>query len=152
DPNTAGLSSCCLIGQTVSHYRVTGKLGVGGMGVVYEAEDQRLARRVALKFLPDELADDPGAARRLERQARNIALLNHPNICTIYEIDTHGGRLFIAMERLDGANLKIYMAKRRLDTTEIIDISLQITEALAVAHNKNIIHRDIKPGNIFVAR
>jgi eukaryotic-like serine/threonine-protein kinase len=134
----------------VSHYRVTGKLGVGGMGVVYEAEDQRLARRVALKFLPDELADDPGAARRLEREARHIALLNHPNICTIYEIDTHEGRLFIAMERLDGTNLKMYMARRPLDTAEIIDIALQITEALAVAHGKGIIHRDIKPGNIFI--
>jgi serine/threonine protein kinase len=139
-----------LIGTTVSHYRVIGKLGVGGMGIVYDAEDSRLPRRVALKFLPDELADDPDSTRRLEREAQTIALLNHPNICTIHEIDQHEGRTFIVMERLDGMNLKAYMAKKTLETAEIVDIALQITEALDVAHSKGIIHRDIKPGNIFV--
>jgi eukaryotic-like serine/threonine-protein kinase len=139
-----------LIGTTVSHYRVIGKLGVGGMGIVYDAEDVRLPRRVALKFLPDELADDPDSTRRLEREAQTIALLNHPNICTIYEIDQHEGRTFIVMERLEGLNLKAYMAKKTLETEEIVDIALQITEALEVAHSKGIIHRDIKPGNIFV--
>jgi serine/threonine protein kinase len=139
-----------LIGTTVSHYRVIGKLGVGGMGIVYDAEDSRLPRRVALKFLPDELADDPDSSRRLEREAQTIALLNHPNICTIHEIDQHEGRTFIVMERLEGLNLKAYMAKRTLETGEIVDIALQITEALDVAHSKGIIHRDIKPGNIFV--
>jgi serine/threonine protein kinase len=141
-----------LVGKTVSHYRVIGKLGVGGMGVVYDAEDQRLPRRVALKFLPDELADDPGATRRLEREARNIARLNHPNICTIYEIDTHEGRTFIVMERLDGTNLKTHMARRTLTLEEIIDIAVQVADALEIAHAKSIIHRDIKPGNIFVGR
>jgi eukaryotic-like serine/threonine-protein kinase len=139
-----------LIGTTVSHYRVIGKLGVGGMGIVYDAEDVRLPRRVALKFLPDELADDPDSTRRLEREAQTIALLNHPNICTIHEIDQHEGRTFIVMERLEGLNLKAYMAKKTLETEEIVDIALQITEALEVAHSKGIIHRDIKPGNIFV--
>jgi eukaryotic-like serine/threonine-protein kinase len=139
-----------LIGTTVSHYRVIGKLGVGGMGIVYDAEDSRLPRRVALKFLPDELADDPDSTRRLEREAQTIALLNHPNICTIHEIDQHEGRTFIVMERLEGLNLKAYMAKKTLETEEIVDIALQITEALEVAHSKGIIHRDIKPGNIFV--
>jgi serine/threonine protein kinase len=140
-----------MIGRTVSHYRVVGKLGTGGMGVVYDAEDQRLARRVALKFLSEELADDPDAARRLRREAQTIALLNHPNICTIYEIDEHDGRAFIAMERLDGATLKAYMARKTLDTAEIADIAAQITEALGVAHARSVIHRDIKPGNIFVS-
>jgi eukaryotic-like serine/threonine-protein kinase len=139
-----------LIGTTVSHYRVIGKLGVGGMGIVYDAEDARLPRRVALKFLPDELADDPDSTRRLEREAQTIALLNHPNICTIHEIDQHEGRAFIVMERLEGLNLKALMAKKTLETGEIVDIALQIAEALDAAHRKGIIHRDIKPGNIFV--
>jgi len=139
-----------MIGRTVSHYRVVGKLGVGGMGVVYDAEDQRLPRRVALKFLSDELADDPDATRRLRREARTIALLNHPNICTIYDVDNFDGRPFIAMERLDGTTLKVCMARRTLDTREILDIAVQITEALAAAHGNSVIHRDIKPGNIFV--
>ena len=139
-----------MIGRTVSHYRVVGKLGVGGMGVVYDAEDERLPRRVALKFLSEELADDPDATRRLRREAQTIALLNHPNICTIYDVDDHEGRPFIAMERLDGTTLKVYMARKTLETAEIADIASQISEALAVAHDKGVIHRDIKPGNIFV--
>ena len=146
-----GYPVCVVIGQTVSHYRVVGKLGMGGMGVVYDAEDQRLPRRVALKFLAEELADDPDATRRLRREAQTIALLNHPNICTIYEIDDHKGRPFIAMERLDGATLKVYMARKTLDTAEIAEIAGQVTEALAVAHASGVIHRDIKPGNIFVS-
>jgi serine/threonine protein kinase len=129
---------------------VIGKLGVGGMGVVYDAEDARLPRRVALKFLPDELADDPDATRRLEREAQTIALLNHPHICTIYEIDEHDGQSFIAMERLEGANLKVHMARKTLATAEVVRIALQVTDALNAAHSKGIIHRDIKPGNIFI--
>ena len=140
-----------MLGKTVSHYRVVGKLGVGGMGVVYDAEDQRLRRRVALKFLPDELADDPDATRRFRREARTIALLNHPQICTVYEVDEHDGRTFIAMERLEGTNLKTFMARKTLDTAEIVDIALQIARALEAAHAKGVIHRDIKPGNIFVS-
>jgi serine/threonine protein kinase len=140
-----------MIGRTVSHYRVVGKLGMGGMGVVYDAEDQRLSRRVALKFLSEELADDPDATRRLRREAQTIALLNHPNICTIYEIDEDRGRPFIAMERLDGCTLKLHMARKTLETGEIADIAAQITEALAAAHARSVIHRDIKPGNIFVS-
>ena len=140
-----------MLGKTVSHYRVVGKLGVGGMGVVYDAEDQRLARRVALKFLPDELAGDPDAARRFRREAQTVALLNHPQICTIYEIDEHDGRTFIAMERLEGRNLKAFMARKTLDTLEIVEIALQIARALEAAHAKGVIHRDIKPGNIFIS-
>jgi non-specific serine/threonine protein kinase len=105
---------------------------------------------VALKFLSEELADDPDATRRLRREAKIIALLNHPNICTIYDVDDHAGRPFIAMERLDGTTLKIYMARKTLETSEIADIASQICEALTVAHGKSIIHRDIKPGNIFI--
>jgi len=120
------------------------------MGVVYDAEDERLPRRVALKFLSEELADDPDATRRLRREAETIALLNHPNICTIYDVDDHEGRPFIAMERLDGTTLKIYMARKTLDTREIAQIAAQISDALAVAHGKGVIHRDIKPGNIFI--
>jgi serine/threonine protein kinase len=141
-----------MIGRTVSHYRVVGKLGMGGMGVVYDAEDERLPRRVALKFLSDELADDPDATRRLRREAQTIALLNHPNICTIYDVDDYDGRLFIAMERLDGTTLKLHMARKTLDTPELADIAAQIAEALAVAHAKGVIHRDIKPGNVFVSQ
>jgi serine/threonine protein kinase len=139
-----------LIGRTVSHYRVTGKLGVGGMGTVYDAEDERLSRRVALKFLSDELGHDEDATRRLKREAQILARLNHPNICTIYEIDEHEGRAFIAMERLEGTNLKVHIARKTLETHEVVDVALQVAEALAVAHDTGVVHRDIKPGNIFV--
>jgi serine/threonine protein kinase len=139
-----------MIGQTISHYRIVGKLGVGGMGVVYDAEDQKLPRRVALKFLSEELAGDPDATRRLRREAQTIALLNHPHICTIYEVDEHQGRAFIAMERLEGTNLKTFMGRKRLETAEVLDIALQIADALEAAHTKGVIHRDIKPGNIFI--
>jgi serine/threonine protein kinase len=140
-----------MLGQRISHYRVTGKLGVGGMGVVYEAEDTRLSRPVALKFLPDELAGDPDAIRRFEREAQTVAILNHPHICTIYDVGEHDGRRFIAMERVDGVNLKTYLARHTLDTPAVVDIALQITDALAAAHAKGVVHRDIKPGNIVVA-
>ena len=141
-----------MVGETVSHYRVVGKLGVGGMGVVYEAEDIRLSRRVALKLLPPEMAGDPEAARRLEREAQTIAGLNHPNICTVYEIDEYRGAAFIAMERVDGQNLKLHMARRTLETREVVDIALQVARALEVAHAAGVVHRDIKPGNIIVSR
>jgi serine/threonine protein kinase len=139
-----------MIGRTVSHYQITGKLGIGGMGIVYEAQDTRLPRRVALKFLPDEVADDSDAGLRLLREAETVALLNHPNICTLYEIDHDEGATFIVMERLEGVNLKVYMSRKRLETREIIGIALQVTDALAAAHVKGVVHRDIKPGNIFV--
>lgn len=140
-----------MIGTVVSHYQVVGRLGVGGMGVVYDADDQRLVRKVALKFLSDELAADPAATRRLQREAHILARLNHPNICTIYEIDQHEGRPFIVMERLEGTNLKLHIARKQLETAEVVDIATQIAEALAAAHERDIVHRDIKPGNIFVA-
>ena len=139
-----------MIGSIVSHYRITGRLGVGGMGVVYGGDDERLSRSVALKFLSDELASNPDARRRLRREATILARLNHPHICTIYEIDEHEGRAFIAMERLEGTNLKLHIARKVLDTQEIVDIAIQVCEALDVAHEKGIVHRDIKPGNIFV--
>jgi serine/threonine protein kinase len=120
------------------------------MGIVYAAEDVRLPRKVALKFLPEESADDPDAERRFQREADTIAQLNHPNICTIYEIDRHDGRAFIAMECVEGVNLKTYMSRHRLSTMQIVDIALQITAALGMAHAKGIVHRDIKPGNIIV--
>jgi len=139
-----------MIGTTVSHYRIVGKLGVGGMGVVYEADDTKLPRRVALKFLSQELVGDPEASRRLQREADTIALLNHPNICTIYEIDEHDGGRFIAMERVNGQNLKLHMARTALSDQEIVDIARQVALALQAAHEKGIVHRDIKPGNIMV--
>jgi serine/threonine protein kinase len=139
-----------LIGTTVSHYRITGRLGVGGMGIVYDAEDERLPRRVALKFLSDELVGNPDAIRRFRREAYTLARLNHPNICTIYEIEDHDGKPFIAMERLEGTNLKTHIARKTLETREILDIAAQICEALDAAHGAGIVHRDIKPGNIFV--
>ena len=140
-----------MIGRTISHYRVTGKLGVGGMGVVYDAEDTKLARRVALKFLPEELIGDEDAARRLRREAQTIALLSHTNICTVYEIDDWDGSTFIAMERLDGVNLKTFMARHTLTNRQIVDIAVQVAEALGAAHAAGIVHRDIKPGNIVVS-
>ena len=139
-----------MLGATISHYRITGTLGTGGMGVVYEADDIRLPRKVALKFLPDELADDPDAARRFRREAETIALLNHPHICTIYDIGDHQGRAFIAMERVDGVNLKTYLARKTLETGEVVDLGMQIAGALGSAHEKGIVHRDIKPGNLVV--
>jgi serine/threonine protein kinase len=139
-----------MIGTTVSHYHVTGKLGVGGMGVVYEAVDVRLGRLVALKFLRDELTGDPDAVRRLRREAQTIAGLNHPNICTLYEFDEHEGATFIVMERVEGRNLKVHMAQQRLATADVVAIALQVTTALEAAHAAGIVHRDIKPGNIIV--
>jgi serine/threonine protein kinase len=139
-----------MLGHTISHYRITGKLGSGGMGIVYEAEDVRLPRKVALKFLQEESADDPDAERRFQREADTIAQLNHPNICTIYEIDRVDGRAFIAMECVEGTNLKTYMSRRQLSTAALVEISLQIAAALSSAHLNGIVHRDIKPGNIVV--
>lgn len=140
-----------MLGTTLQQYRITGKLGVGGMGIVYEADDARLGRPVALKFLPDELADDPDAVRRFAREAKTIAQLTHPHICTIYEIGEAGGRTFIAMERCDGVNLKTYLARTTPTDLQIAGIALQITEALEAAHGKGIVHRDIKPGNVIVS-
>jgi len=139
-----------MLGTTISHYRITGKLGIGGMGIVYEAEDTRLPRKVALKFLPEDLADDPDAIRRFRREAETIATLSHGRICTIYDIDEHGGRVFIAMECIDGLNLKTYISRHTLTTAQIAEIGLQIADALAAAHAKGIVHRDIKPGNLLV--
>ena len=139
-----------MLGRTISHYRVTGKLGIGGMGLVYEAEDTRLGRRVALKVLSDDLAGDPEASRRLRREAQTIASLNHPHICTIYEIEEHEGALFIVMERVVGTNLKAHMARAPLTTAEIVRIALEVAAALQAAHAQGIVHRDIKPGNIMV--
>jgi serine/threonine protein kinase len=139
-----------MVGSTFLHYRVTGKLGTGGMGVVYDGEDLNLSRPVALKFLPQATAGDPEAARRLQREAKTLAGLSHPNICTVYEVGAHEGTAFIAMERVDGLNLKLHMARRALGTPEVLDIALQVTAALDAAHAAGIVHRDIKPGNILV--
>jgi serine/threonine protein kinase len=140
-----------VIGSTIAHYRIVGRLGVGGMGVVYEAQDQRLPRRVALKFLPDDMASDPDAVRRFKREADTIARLNHANICTIYDLDEHEGRPFIAMERVEGMNLKAWMARKTLETAEILGIATDVASALEAAHAEGIVHRDIKPGNIVVS-
>jgi serine/threonine protein kinase len=140
-----------MIGQTVSHYRILGKLGGGGMGVVYEAEDTRLSRRVALKFIPVEMVHDRKSLDRFVREARAASQLNHPGICTIHDIDDNEGHPFIVMEKLQGVSLKERMRGATMEIDEILDIGIQVADALAASHAKGIIHRDIKPANIFVA-
>ena len=139
-----------MIGQTVAHYRIKAKLGSGGMGVVYEAEDTKLGRNVALKFLPPELADDATSLERFQREAKAASQLNHANICTVHDIDVHEGQHFIAMELLEGVTLAERVRGGAFDLPAMLDLGTQMADALESAHAKGIVHRDLKPANVFV--